>query len=120
MPIEKIRGCGYRKVHARYLCGEGIAVPCDMLPLEIAECDCCGYIIPFTRALMFINKQYIKTRIDIVQAEICNKTQGKKPTFHEQDCTCIKNYGKCPLYKVNEHYKQYTLEELRQMKGYEV
>jgi len=59
MPIEPKRGCGYRKVNALYLVGTGLAVPCDMLPLELAPCPTCGFELPFTRNLMWISKQYI-------------------------------------------------------------
>lgn len=50
--IEGIRGCGFRKVGGIYLIGEGIAVPCDMLPIELLPCPTCGFTIPFTRGIM--------------------------------------------------------------------
>jgi len=59
MAIEKIRGCGYRKVGALYLVGNGISVPCDMLPLELEPCPTCGFEISFTRGFMWISKEYI-------------------------------------------------------------
>ena len=61
---EIIRGCGWRKVGALYLVGSGISLPCDMLPLELKECECCGFDIPFTRAFMWLRKNYIEKLTD--------------------------------------------------------
>jgi hypothetical protein len=82
MPIEPKRGCGYRKVGGLYLVGTGISVPCDMLPLEIKECECCGYEIPFTRAFLWLRRKYI-----IHYSSSHDKLK----------CSCIRNYHKCPI-----------------------
>ena len=42
MAQEEVRGCGFRKVGATYLCGEYIAVPCDRLPYPLDTCPACG------------------------------------------------------------------------------
>jgi len=82
MPSESLRGCGYRKVGSLYLCGTGIAVPCDMLPLELTPCPTCGFEIPFTRNLMRLNKQWV-----------INKSL-KHHEETEGNCKCK---GICPL-----------------------
>jgi len=91
MPSESLRGCGYRKVGSLYLCGTGIAVPCDMLPLELTPCPTCGFEIPFTRNLMRINKQWITNKAE--------KHHSNIPTLDPKDCTCYQLYRnlKCPL-----------------------
>ena len=53
--IEQIRGCGYRKVNALYLCGEYISVPCDRLPLPLTVCPVCGQGIKVSRGFTQIN-----------------------------------------------------------------
>ncbi|GAH52957.1 unnamed protein product, partial [marine sediment metagenome] len=55
MAVEKIRGCGYRKVNALYLCGECISVPCDRLPLTLTVCPVCGQGIKVSRGFTEIN-----------------------------------------------------------------
>lgn len=59
MAQEGIRGCGYRKVGGTYLVGEGYAVPCDMMPLQLEACPTCGFEIPFYRGFMWLSKQWI-------------------------------------------------------------
>jgi len=90
MAIEKIRGCGYRKVGGMYLVGTGIAVPCDMLPLEVTPCHACGYEIPFSRTFMWINKKYIERKAEqhhIIRVEA--EGNGMRYT-----CKCSQT---CPL-----------------------
>lgn len=48
MAIEKIRGCGFRKVGGTYLIGEGMMVPCDRLPISLEVCPVCGQGIKIT------------------------------------------------------------------------
>jgi len=40
--IESERGCGYRKKGGMYLCSDGIAQTCCLLPQELTVCPCCG------------------------------------------------------------------------------
>lgn len=68
MAVEKIRGCGYRKVGGVYLCGSGIALPCDMLPLELTACSTCGFEVPFTRGFMWISKKYVEYHNNLMWA----------------------------------------------------
>lgn len=82
MPIEPKRGCGYRKVGGLYLCGSGMSIPCDMLPLELKQCELCGYEIPFTRAFIWINKKYIQHYSD---------------SHDKKKCSCLKITDKCPI-----------------------
>jgi len=42
MAVEKIRGCGYRKVGGVYLVGDGLGYGCDRLPMAIIPCAICG------------------------------------------------------------------------------
>lgn len=39
--------------------GEGMAVPCDALPLEMDPCPTCGFKIPFIRSMMMLHTAYI-------------------------------------------------------------
>lgn len=55
MPIESIRGCGYRTVGSMYLVGGGMALPCDRLPMGLDECPVCGNIPHFIRSVQKID-----------------------------------------------------------------
>lgn len=55
MATEAMRGCGYRKVGALYLCGEGLSMACDRLPYELTECPVCGAGVKFTRGFTWID-----------------------------------------------------------------
>jgi hypothetical protein len=60
---EKERGCGWRKVGGAYLVGTGLAVPCDALPLELVDCPCCGFEVPFSRNIIKIHGGYLAGRM---------------------------------------------------------
>jgi len=62
MPIEPKRGCGYRRVGALYLVGDGLAATCDLLPLPITPCPTCHFTIPFTRGFLWIHRDYLGHR----------------------------------------------------------
>lgn len=55
MPSEKIRGCGFRKVHCLYLCGGGIGHLCDRLDVELVSCPTCGEVPRFNRGISMID-----------------------------------------------------------------
>lgn len=55
MAVEQIRGCGWRRVGAMYLCGEYISVACDRLPLPLTVCPVCGQGIKVSRGFTKIN-----------------------------------------------------------------
>jgi len=55
MGIEKVRGCGYRKVGGLYLCGSGLPLVCDRLPYLLEVCPTCGAGIKFTRGFTWID-----------------------------------------------------------------
>ncbi len=57
MAIEKVRGCGFRRIHGLYLVGNYVAVSCDRLPLPVGFCPTCGAGIHFTRSLSEVNPQ---------------------------------------------------------------
>ena len=56
---EPKRGCGYRKISSEervfyYLCGSGIALPCDRLPYKLTTCPVCGAGIKFHRGFQWL------------------------------------------------------------------
>jgi hypothetical protein len=55
MPIEGIRGCGWRTVGSMYLVGGGMTLPCDRLPMGLDECPVCGNIPHFIRSVQKID-----------------------------------------------------------------
>jgi hypothetical protein len=55
MAVEQIRGCGYRKVNALYLCGEFISMPCDRMPFPLTTCPVCGQGIKVSRGFTQVN-----------------------------------------------------------------
>jgi hypothetical protein len=73
MPFESPRGCGYRKAGKLYLVGGGIPMPCDIMPLFLNPCECCGYIPTFYRNVQMIFKKYIR---DLSKAQ------------HRVECIC--------------------------------
>jgi hypothetical protein len=90
LTVEKIRGCGYRKVGGLYLVGTGISRPCDMLSLELTPCPTCGFEVPFTRGFMWLHKDYIKHRSE-----------------QHKNCTCPPT---CPLcYPTSNDQTKYGL-----------
>lgn len=54
MSIEPKRSCGFRKIGGLYLVGEGMAAPCDRLPLPLEICPACGGGIHRTRGWTWI------------------------------------------------------------------
>lgn len=60
---EQERGCGYRKIGGAYLVGTGLAVACDALPLELMDCPCCGFSVPFSRNIIKIHGGYLAGRM---------------------------------------------------------
>lgn len=56
MSVEQIRGCGYRKVNALYLCGEYIRhEACDRMPFPLTTCPVCGQGIKVSRGFTEVN-----------------------------------------------------------------
>jgi len=55
MAIEKIRGCGYRKVGGLYLVSSGHGMSCDRLPYELSVCPVCGAGVKFSRGFQWID-----------------------------------------------------------------
>jgi len=55
MAIEKMRGCGYRKVGGLYLVGAGHGVSCDRLPYELSVCPVCGAGVKFGRGFQWLD-----------------------------------------------------------------
>lgn len=54
--MEKIRGCGYRKVGGLYLVSdEGVWLSCDRLPLNLTVCPCCGEGIKQTKGFRWVD-----------------------------------------------------------------
>ena len=90
MPIEAKRLCGYRRVNALYLVGSGMAVSCDLLPLELKACPSCGYEIPFTRGFMWISKRYVEHYALYQHHALWQRTK----------CSCVQS---CPMCYPNEN-----------------
>lgn len=56
MSLEPRRGCGYRRLNKLYLVGEGLAMGCHRLPMNIPEvCPVCNSGIKFSRGWTWIN-----------------------------------------------------------------
>lgn len=55
MACEEIRGCGYRKVGGRYLCGEYLSFPCDRMPFALTVCPVCGQGLKVGRGFTQVN-----------------------------------------------------------------
>lgn len=55
MAVETKRGCGYRKIGGTYICGTGLSIICERLPLRIPVCPVCGETIRFLRSIRRIN-----------------------------------------------------------------
>jgi hypothetical protein len=55
MPIEKKRGCGFRKIGGLYLVGGYISTPCDRLPIPVGHCPVCGQGIKLSRGMTEID-----------------------------------------------------------------
>lgn len=57
---EGKRGCGYRKPGGIYLISDGLMKVCDLLPLELSTCPCCGEGIKFSRSFKWISHEIFK------------------------------------------------------------
>lgn len=98
MPIETIRGCGYRQVGGLYLVSDAFnIVQCDRLPMEIPVCACCGEHPRFTRGIAKIDPYHL---------------WGDHPYQNENKCLCKKDCYVC--YPNRKSYlmwigKEYTM-----------
>lgn len=61
--MEKERGCGWRKIGGFYLCGEGVSVACDGLPLSLEPCSECGFTMHFSRGVQVIPRGYLESKV---------------------------------------------------------
>jgi len=79
---EKRRGCGYRKLGAMYLCGYGVAVPCDRLPYPLGVCPVCGAGVKQARGWTWLNWHDFAGRHegcrDTYPCPICDPTPGER------------------------------------------
>jgi len=56
MAIEQVRGCGYRKIGALYLCGEyTFHETCDRMPFPLTVCPVCGQGLKVGRGFTKVN-----------------------------------------------------------------
>lgn len=81
MAVESIRGCGYRKVGAMYLCGEYVHVPCDRLPLALETCPVCGQGIKVSRGFTEIDPLHLwgahyRCRDNLRPCHVCDPRVG--------------------------------------------
>ena len=80
MPVEEIRGCGYRKVGGMYFAAApGKGFRCDQLPFVLTECHCCGFTPRVKRGYSYLTSKYFQP--------------------HE-DCRCN---SKCPICKPEQY-----------------
>lgn len=86
MPIEELRGCGYRIVGKIYIVGDGIPVVCDNLPYPIRKCRGCGFTPQFTRGFSWLEKSYIQ------QHDGVNDSYGE---LVSRECNCPATF--CPI-----------------------
>lgn len=49
MAVETKRGCGYRKIGGLYLVGDGLALECRHLPVDLGACHSCAHSPRFSR-----------------------------------------------------------------------
>lgn len=75
MAVEKVRGCGYRKVGGLYLCGSGMPLACDRLPYLLKVCPTCGAGVKFTRGFSWLD-------------------WDKYAGLHTEACSCMNS---CPI-----------------------
>jgi hypothetical protein len=68
---ERERGCGYRKKGGMYFVSEGVAAPCDKLPIPLTVCPCCNHGIKQTRGYQWINSQLFSAAICSGQCTTC-------------------------------------------------
>ena len=58
---EEIRGCGRREIGGYYLvCGSGLHLVCDALPLKMDFCDSCGYWFRYGRGMSHHHAGYLR------------------------------------------------------------
>lgn len=98
MAVESKRGCGYRKVGGIYLCGTGISMICERLPLHIPVCPVCGETIRFLRSMRKINPKKL--------FGICQENH----TCHQYNCKICNPPEKAWLMWVG---REYTPESFR-------
>jgi hypothetical protein len=87
---EQKRGCGFRRIGGLYLVSDpGQHFNCDGLPLELQECDCCGFKPPFNRKLQLLKPAYI------IQAEQNLHLKLKARGAAGEICGCWKDCPTC-------------------------
>ena len=115
MASEQRRGCGYRRVGALYLCGEGIFVACDRLPYELKSCPVCGAGIHPTRSLTQINPLKLFGQHNLPLGIVLSVPQGEYVTEVEDICKCQTSCYMCypknePAFIKTIGKKYYSLE----------
>jgi hypothetical protein len=80
--MEQERGCGWRKIGGFYLCGEGVSVACDGLPLDLEPCSECGFAMGFSRGVQLIPRGYLESKV-----QRAHKTRDCTDTFPCAVCT---------------------------------
>jgi hypothetical protein len=59
---ENARLCGYRKKKGIYLISDGLAAPCDKLPVPLCACPTCGGGIKQARGFTWIDSKLFQTK----------------------------------------------------------
>jgi hypothetical protein len=66
------RGCGHRKIGGIYLMGDGAAITCGKIPVEIpSKCGCCGAGVKQTRSFSWINLKFLSLDTNLCGEEHC-------------------------------------------------
>jgi len=96
MAVEKPRCCGYRKVGALYLCGEGVPVHCDRIPYKLELCPVCGSGVKMSRGFQWLD---------------WSKYAGEHGNIKDEgECTCSTSpWSYCPVCSPAEFPQPYCL-----------
>jgi len=91
MAVEQPRMCGFRKVGALYLCGEGLTLHCDRLPYKLDVCPTCGAGVKLSRGFQWLDF-------------------GEYAGTHKDPCTCDHSrQTACPVCYPKWYHQPYCL-----------
>ena len=95
MAVEKIRGCGYRKVGGLYMVCDGLGEPCERLPIAIKPCVTCGSEIKQTRAFQWIVVDYLLSQAVPCEGTNpeCNRCPVCTPALLDADDALVRQVG---------------------------
>jgi hypothetical protein len=68
--METERGCGWRVAGGVYLVCDGFGAACDLLPVPLTPCECCGFTVNHARSMQPIAGSYLAGQ---VRGHKCNE-----------------------------------------------